>query len=147
MRKLSLISLLILCVASTCNAQKNINYLFESPIIDSINNGVNYYQTLTGVSSEKLKLYAVLVQNFNEYEIYLNEYSYLSEGGFLKLIQSSKRYIVVAKNKSIPVIFTSDKLSTLIRDEKISEIPLTGYYIKISDYGTDRQIIKTQILY
>ncbi len=132
---------------TNCNAQKNIFYAFEAPVIDSLKNGVNEYTKLLKLAEKDLKFYAIIIESDNEFEIYLQEYSDLPKSGFLDLIHKTNRKLKIKKSLVVPIIFPSDLNSVEMKNEKIAAIPLSGYYVKVIYENYKQRVIKTANLY
>jgi hypothetical protein len=146
MRKIILILTGFFVLHFSCIAQKEIIYNFESCVVDSLQQGVKMYSKHLNKPSNTLKLYAVVIENNNEFEIFLQEYSYLPKSGLLDLIKSSNRKIKAGK-VVIPIIVPADIISNQIKKDKIAAIPLSGYYIKIVYQNYEQKVVQTSISY
>ncbi len=132
---------------TNCNAQRNIFYTFEAPVIDSLKNGINEYTKLLKLGEKDLKFYVIIIEGDNEFEIYLQEYSDLPKSGFLDLIHKTNRKLKIKKSLVVPIIFPSDINSVEMKNEKIAAIPLSGYYVKVVYDNYKQRVIKTANLY
>jgi hypothetical protein len=146
MKKITLILIAFFVMHFNCLAQKEIIYNFESCVIDSLQQGAKMYSKLLNKRVNALKLYAVVIENSNEFEIFLQEYSHLPKSGLLDLIKSSNRKIKIAKNV-IPIVVPADIMSVQVQKDKIASIPLSGYYIKVSYENYQQKVLQTSISY
>ncbi len=142
-------SLLILSFAILikCFAQNNITYSFETCVTDSLLNGVKFYGTKYKRPLDKLKLYVLILSEDDGYGIYLQEYSHLPNRGLLELIKASNRKLFVSNKIGLPVLFQSDILSEQIKKDKISALPLRGYYIRVTNINYDQKVTQVSILF
>ena len=146
MKKIILLLVVFFVLHFSCIAQKEIIYNFEKCVIDSLQQGIKMYCKHLNKRSNTLKLYAVVIENNNEFEIFLQEYSYLPKSGFWDLIKSTNRKIKAGKI-AIPIIIPADILSIQVKKEKIAAIPLSGYYIKVVYQNYEQKVVQTSILY
>lgn len=146
MKKIILILTSFFVVHLSCIAQKEIIYNFENCVIDSLQQGIKMYSKHLNKPSNALKLYAVIIENNNEFEIFLQEYSYLPKSGLLDLIKSTNRKIKTGK-VVIPIIVPADILSSQIKKDKIAALPLSGYYIKVVYQNYEQKVVQTSISY
>src|ERR1051326_1365761 len=130
MKKITLILISFFVMHFNCLAQKEIVYNFESCVTDSLQQGIKMYSKHLNKQINTLNLYAVVIENNNEFQIFLQEYSHLPKSGLLDLIKSSNRKIKTAKNV-IPIVIPADIMSVQVQKDKIASIPLGGYYIKV----------------
>ena len=128
-------------------AQNKIIYTFSQPVIDSLQNGMKYFENAYHKSLKDLKLYAVIVERDGDIGIYLQEYSRVHLRGVLDLIKNTNREIKTNNKFFIPVVFPSDRLSTQIIDDEVQDLPLSGFYIKIVYDKYKVQSIQTAILF
>lgn len=146
MKKIILILIGFFVLHFSCIAQKEIIYNFEKCVIDSLQQGIKMYSQQLHKASNSLKLYAVVIENNNEFEIFLQEYSYLPKSGLLDLIKSTNRKIK-AERFVIPIIVPADIISNQIKKDKIAGIPLSGYYIKVVYQNYEQKVVQTSISY
>jgi hypothetical protein len=130
-----------------CIAQKEIVYSFESCVIDSLQGGISMHAKLYNKAEKELNFYAVLIENNNEFEIFLQVYSDFPKSGLLELIESTNRKIKMNKAVNIPIIILADKMSMQIQKEKIAAIPLSGYYIKVVYENYRQKVVQTSIAF
>ena len=147
MKKIIMIVISFCILHISCIAQKEIVYCFENPVIDSLQNGITMYAKLLNKKEKDLKLYAVIVESNNEFEIFLQEYSYLPESGLLELIKASNRRLQTKHNTTIPILIPADKISMQVKKDKIAEIPLSGYYIKVAYENYTQKVVQTSTLF
>jgi len=147
MRKLICVFLLASLLSIKCYAQRDIIYIFDSSVIDSIQIGIDNYASLLKRKQNELKIYAVLVESNGQYEIYLQEYSHMPKGGFLDLLKTSNRKLQNKSKLVIPVIFTADINSAQIKGDKISYIPLSGFYIRVVVEDGKQKVVQTSSLF
>lgn len=146
MKKVILI--IIICTLHfNCTAQKDIFYKFDNAAIDSLQSGINGYVKLLNKSEKSLKLYAVVIENNNEFEIYLQEYSHLPKSGLLQLIKSTNRKLKINKAVTVPIIIPADIVSEKLRSDNITSIPLSGFYVKIIYENYVQRVVQTSVLY
>ncbi len=147
MRKILFILTFLSAIHFNCVAQKEIIYEVEAPVIDSIQSGIKMYQELLNKNASDLKLFIVFVENDNEFEIYLQEYSQMPQSGFVELINTSNRKLLIKPKHKIPILVPTDKMSLLIKKDKIADIPLSGFYVKFIYENHKQKVIKTSILF
>ena len=70
MKKSILILIGFFVMHFSCIAQKEIIYNFEKCVIDSLQQGIKMYSQQLHKASNSLKLYAVVIENNNEFEIF-----------------------------------------------------------------------------
>ncbi len=146
MRKAIFIFIAFCGLHFSSTAQQKIVYSFESPVMDSLQNGINEYVSRFGKAEKDLRLYAVIVESENEFEIYLQEYSNLPKSGLLELIKSTNRNLQI--NKSIvPIVIPADVISKQVKKDKIAAIPLRGYYVKVVFENYIQKVVQTSMLY
>lgn len=146
MKKITLILISFFVLHFNCLAQKEIVYNFDSCVIDSLQQGIKMYSKHLNKQVNKLNLYAVVIENNNEFEIFLQEYSHLPKSGLLDLIKSSNRKIKTAKNV-IPIVIPADIMSVQVQKDKIASIPLRGYYIKVVYENYQQKVVQTSVSY
>ena len=147
MKKILFILTVLSSVHFSCIAQKEIIYEVETPVMDSIQSGIKMYEELLNKNASKLKLFIVFVENSNEFEIYLQEYSQMPQSGFVELINTSNRKLLIKSKRKIPILVPTDKMSLQIKKDKIADIPLSGFYIKFIYENHKQKVIKTSILF
>jgi hypothetical protein len=145
MKKIILIVIVFCTLHSNCVAQKEIVYSFESSVIDSLQSGISMYAKLLNKAEKNLKLYAVVIENNNEFEIFLQEYSHLAKSGLLELIKNTNRKLQISNAATIPIVIPADKMSIQVRKDKIAAIPLSGYYIKVVYENYIQKVVQTSI--
>jgi hypothetical protein len=146
MKKIILILTSLFVLHFSSIAQKEIIYNFENCVVDSLQQGIKMYSKHLNKPSNTLKLYAVIIENNNDFEIFLQEYSYLPKSGLLDLIKSTNRKIRVGK-VSIPIVVPADIISNQLKKDKIAAMPLAGYYIKIVYQNYVQKVVQTSISY
>ncbi len=147
MKTIILIIIIFSTMQFNCIAQKEIIYSFESPVSDTLQKGISMYAKLLNKVEKELKLYAVVVENNNEFEIFLQEYSHLPKSGLLELITSTNRKIKINKAFTIPIVIPADKISIQVQKDKIAIIPLSGYYIKVVYENYLQKVVQTSVLF
>jgi hypothetical protein len=147
MKKIILIIIIFSAMHPKCIAQKEIIYNFESSVSDSLQNGINMYAKLLNKAKKELKLYVVVMENNNEFEIFLQEYSHLPKSGLLELIRSTNRKLEINEEFTIPIVIPADKMSKQVKKDKIAAIPLSGYYIKVVYENYIQKVVKTSIIF
>lgn len=147
MKKILFIFNFIYATHFSCVAQKEIVYELETSVIDSIQGGIKMYQKLHNKKETDLKLFIVMVEHYNEFEIYLQENSHLPKGGFLELINTTNRKLLINSQYKIPILLPADKMSLQAKKDKIDGIPLSGFYIKFIYEDNKQKVIETAILY
>ena len=130
-----------------CIAQKEIVYSFESPVTDSLQSGISMYAKFLKKAEKDLKFYVVVIENNNEFEFFLQEYSHLPKSGLLELIKSTNRKLQINKAVTIPIVMPADKMSLQVKKDKIEAIPLRGYYIKVIYENYIQKVVQTSILF
>lgn len=145
-KRISLIIFFISC-ALIVNAQKGIIYRFEVPVIDSLKDGIRYFEKMYKRPAKELKLYALINERDGNVEIYLQEYSLFRLPGVLNVIRTSNRKIKITDSLFIPVVFPTDIHSVQIHDDKIQDWPFTGYYVKLIYEKYKLKAIRTSILF
>ena len=130
-----------------CSNQKFISYNFDHNVVDSLKNGIQFYENFLKKSAKDMKFFIVLEEKNNGVELYLQEYSHMPKTEFVELIKKSNRLIKVTNSLLIPLIFVSDQHSALIKKEKISMIPLSGYYIKFIYENYTQKVVTTAVLF
>ena len=146
--KIIILTIGLFCVASSViKAQEKIIYTFSQPVLDTLQNGIKYYENAYHKLLKDLKLYAVVVERDGNIGIYLQEYSRVHLRGVLNLIKNSNRVIQANSNLLIPVVFPSDRLSTQTIDDSILDLPLAGFYISIIYDKYKVQTIQTTQLF
>lgn len=138
---------LFLLSTTYCVAQKEIFYVFDKCVTDSVQKGVDTYVAMTHKTATKLRFYIVLAQNDAEYSLYLQEYSSLPKSGLIDIVQSSNRKLKLSDHISIPVIFPSDFLTEQAKKDKIESIPFSGYYIRIIIEGFKQKVLQVSMLF
>jgi hypothetical protein len=147
MKKKLLIFILFCSLCSYCKAQKQIVYNFDSSVVDSMRSGIEVYSRLLKKPIKSLRICAVIVECNNQFEIFLQEYSHLTKGGFLDLIRSTNRKLIFNKELTIPIIIPADKLSMQIQKAHIELIPLYGYYLKIVYENYKQKVVQTAMTF
>jgi hypothetical protein len=147
MKKLFFILAILYSVHFSCVAQKEIIYEVESPVLDSIQSGIKMYEELLNKKASDLKLFMVFIENNNEFEIYLQEYSQMPQSGFVDLITTSNRKLICKSKQKIPILVPTDKLSLQIKKDKIANLPVSGFYLKFIYENYKQKVIKTSILF
>lgn len=132
-----MILLIVQFATLICVAQKDIVYKFDQGVIDSLQRGVDKYSALYKKPVNELKLYILLIEEDDSYNLYLQEYSNLPQSGFLQTISASNRKIRLSDKFLIPVLYPSDVLSEQLQKDKIARLPYSGYYLKVvtENYG------------
>lgn len=138
--------LFFLAISHNCFAQKNIIYQFDKCVVDSLVKGQIFYSNQLNKPIGNLKFFAVVIEDDSEYEIFLQEYSYLPKSGLLNLIKRTNRKIKIGKY-FIPIIIPADIMSDDLKRDKIAAIPLSGYYIKVIYQDYEQKVVRTSISY
>jgi hypothetical protein len=71
----------------------------------------------------------------------------MPKGGFLDLLKTSNRKLQNKSKLVIPVIFTADIISAQIKGDKISYIPLSGFYIRVVVEDGKQKVVQTSSLF
>lgn len=127
-------------------AQRKIVYKFDTCVNDSLQRGIEKFSRLLNKSERALKMYALVIEDSGEFEVFLQEYSLLPKSGLLTLIRTTNRKLKL-KNTFIPIIITADIHSTMVKGDKIAMIPFTGYYIKVISENYQQKVVSTSMLY
>ncbi|MBN8856685.1 MAG: hypothetical protein J0H07_32820 [Sphingobacteriales bacterium] len=128
-------------------AQHPITYIFEKPAIDSLQNGINWFEKMYHKPIKNLKIYAIVVEKDASIEIYLQEYSPIHFPGLLDVIKSSNRRIKIKDGLFIPVVFPCDVHSTQLQQDKIGMLPFSGYYLRIVYENLKLKNVETRMLF
>jgi hypothetical protein len=145
-RRLAIL-ILSFAILSKCCAQNNITYSFETCVIDSLQKGINFYGTKYNIPIEKLKLCVLIISEDDGYGIYLQEYSHLPKSGLLELIKKTNRKLFISNHISFPVLFPVDVLSLQIKKDKIIGLPLSGYYVRVTNINYEQKVTNVSILF
>ncbi len=124
-------------------SQKKIIYTFEKSVNDSLKVGIDFFKMQT---KNKAKLFAVISENDNEFEVRLQDYSGFSKSGILEIIKATDRKLKIDSFLELPVLFFSDILSIQIKKDRIRYIPATGYYFKIIYENMKQKVVEHKIL-
>ena len=141
-----LVGLFLTCMFGS-KAQHPITYVFEQPAIDSLQNGVSWFERMYHKPVKNLKIYAIVVERDANIEIYLQEYSPVHFAGLLDVIKSSNRRIKIRDGLFIPVVFPSDVHSNQLQQDKIGILPFSGYYVKIVYEHLKLKNVETRLLF
>jgi hypothetical protein len=123
-----IIVFLLLFVSKISYSQTDIIYRFEKNISDTLYKVVKFYKNANNESQP----YVIMDLDSSGMTMYVQDYkNYPATSGLVSLIMKSNRKINL-NGKIIPVIFPIDILSDDVKKDRISYLPLRGYYIKIN---------------
>ena len=148
MKSIILIAIGVFELTMNCIAQKkDIVYSFDACIVDSLQVGIKKYESFFKKPVKELKLYALVVENSNEFGIYLQEYSHLTASGLLDLIKTTDRKLLINRTTAISVIVPADKMSLQVKKDNIAYLPLNGYYVKVVYENNKQKVVETAFLF
>ena len=138
--------MLCICCGKEAFCQRDIVYLFDRSVNDSILVGIREYSKKLGTSEQKLHLAIFMDESNGVYDIYLQEYSFMKSSGILNIIKNSNRKLKV-ENLFIPVFFSCDNLSQSIRKDNIAYLPYSGYYLRVLTENGRQSVIEVKDLF